>query len=338
MRVGCLGYSHARGLGHLLHDFYKHEVVTDVCVVRHPNIPMTDWYPDAPIVDLRRIDHSTVYEFMARMDVMLFFETPFEWTFINYCRLKNAKTAIVPMYECTPSRFATLTKNHIEVPDLWICPSLLDVDYFKHFNHTFIPMPVEYPWKLRERAETFVHNGGYLGLKGREGTVELIKAMEHVKSPLKLTIRVQENVNSEMIARMKADPRITYVPETVPYEELYGSGDVCIAPQRFNGMSCPLQEARASGMLVMTTNRYPMNTWLPQAPLLPVEKTERGRVGGSYMEMDICTLNPRDIAVVMDRWYGQDITEYSMTGKKWAEENSWRVLRPQIMEALENLL
>lgn len=334
MRVASICFSHSRGLGHLARSFFSNGIIDEVCRVRHPSIPMReDWYPESRTVNLRGMDRSIVHDFMREQDVMLFFETPFEWEFISFCKQHGIKTAIIPMYECTPARFATMPKDHPEVPDLWICPSLLDVDYFNHFNHTFIPIPVDMPWRLRERATHFIHNGGYLGLKGREGTVEVIEAMKYVKSDLRLTIRVQENVKD-----VPNDPRITYIAETVPFEELYSTGDVAVVPQRFNGMSLPLQEAFASGLLCMTTDRYPMNTWLPRAPMLPVEKVKRGRVGGSYMEMDICTLNPKTIAAEMDRWYDTDIAEYSMLGKKWAEETSWTKLKPLYMESLQHLV
>ena len=37
-----------------------------------------------------------------------------------------------------------------------------------------------------------------------------------------------------------------------------------VFPEKFNGLSLPLQEARAAGMLVLATDRFPMNTWLPR--------------------------------------------------------------------------
>jgi len=257
---------------------------------------------------------------------MLFLETPFNWDLIPYCRGHGIKTCLVTMYECTPIM-------HPE-PDLYICPSLLDLQYFHGSSKVFLPLPVEYPWKQKIKVEEYIHNGGYLGLRGREGTVLLIEAMEHVKSPIKLTIRVQENVAPAYQRKMAADRRITYIAATVPYEELYSSGDACVAPQKFNGCSLPLQEARASGMLVMTTDRFPMSTWLPRTPLIPVRGYQKARIGGAYMEFDEALVDPRDIARKIDEWYQQDITEYSLSGKRWAEENSWEVLKPRYLDAL----
>ena len=257
MKIGTYAYPTRRGLGHLARDFYTHSIVTDVCVVRHPGVPNVDeWYPGAPTTHLRNLNTRLMQDFAAGMDAMLFFETPFWWPIVPFCRERGIRTYLIPMYECTPT-------GH-QPPDRYLCPSLLDMQYFPQRSE-FIPLPVDYPWRLRTHATHYVHNGGYLGLRGREGTTLLIEAMRYVKSPLRLTIRVQENVGYDHQQMMAQDKRIEYIAGTVPYEDLYGIGDVVVQPQKFNGCSLPLQEACASGMLVMTTDRFPMNTWLTGA-------------------------------------------------------------------------
>jgi hypothetical protein len=39
----------------------------------------------------------------------------------------------------------------------------------------------------------------------------------------------------------------------------------------------------------------------------------------------------------VDAWYGADLTEYSLSGRVWAEAHSWGVLRPKYLEVLEGL-
>jgi len=146
---------------------------------------------------------------------MLFFETPFDWNVIDYCREVGVKTALMTMYECTH-------KGPPATPDLFLCPSLLDIKYYP--SGTFIPIPVDpalSPWKLREKAKVFIHNGGYLGIQGREGTLNVIDAMPYVKSPLRLIVRSQEAIPNSYINRCRLDPRIEYNQETIPLTELY---------------------------------------------------------------------------------------------------------------------
>ena len=87
-------------------------------------------------------------------------------------------------------------------------------------------------------------------------------------------------------------------------------------------------------MLVMTSDRFPMNTWLPREPLIPVEKYTVASISGAYKEFQEATVRPEDIAAKIDQVYDMDITEYSRSGKAWAEENSWELLKPRWVEAL----
>lgn len=356
MRIGSVCYATSRGLGHLCKDFYAHGLINDVLVVEHPGVPTNrDWYPGAPVVPLRGISthESLIREFCTAHDAMLFFETPFYWPLLTYCREKGIPTYLVTMYECTPQFHG----NH--PPSVYLCPSRLDCDYFVNgagngvvhkwreypgvapgSRAVWVQLPVEYPWKLRERARHFVHNGGYLGVRAkggvmREGTTTLVEAMQHVKSPIKLTIRVQENVPESHRRMCERDGRIEYVPENVPYEELYGTGDVCVGAQRWNGCSLPLQEAFASGMCVINTDRYPMNTWLPTAPLVPVRSwIQRSSIGGPYLEFVESVVTPIDLAAAIDKWYDKDVTEFSFQGRYWAECNGWDALLPRWREVL----
>jgi hypothetical protein len=97
------------------------------------------------------------------VDIVLFFETPFDWSFAQLCRDRGVKTALMPMYEW-----------HLERPptkfDLYINPSALDQRYFPY--GTFIPVPaVSGIWNQRVTAQRFVHNSGHIGSRNHKGTV-----------------------------------------------------------------------------------------------------------------------------------------------------------------------
>lgn len=336
LRVGSLVYSTDQGLGVLAKAFFDNGVVTDAMVIRHGRRPENDhWFPNQPRCgDVRRV--RQLEEFCSHMDVMLFFETPFAWELLPFCRRKGVKTVIMPMHECTPRELPAL-------PDLWLCPSLLDLYTFSRkaghgVEASYLPVPVEVPWKQRTTAKVFVHNAGWGGLNGRNGTRELVQALPYVtKEGVELVIRTQEkldvplrNLGTKVLVRQEIG--------TTPYERLFSEGDVFIFPERFNGLSLPLQEARASGMLVMATNRFPMNTWLPREPLIPTRGKRTSCVAQRCLEYAEAVVEPRDIATTIDSWYERDITEYSQGGKAWAEANSWAVWKPQYMSRLERLV
>lgn len=345
MKIGSLVYACDSGLGLLAKAFVDHGVVTHPLVVRHGRHATHDeWFPGAPqIGDLKSPEQRQMARrFCENCDVMLFFETPFLWELVPHCRGKKIPTILMPMYECEHARLPYQ-------PDFFINPSELDQQYYP--NHSVhIPVPVEVPWRQRTRAEVFVHNAGHGGLKGRNGTAELIEAMRHVKSGARLTLRAQEASRQywagEALRESGEVPgglpsNIDVKIGTLPYEHLWadgGYGDVFVFPEKFNGLSLPLQEARAAGMLVMCGDRFPMHCWLPKQPLIPVAGYRKNRIGPPYNEFDEAMFDPKDIAAKIDQFFGTDITEYSRQGKEWADRMSWQALKPRYMETLEGLL
>lgn len=332
MRIGSIGYASNQGIAMLMKQFYDNRIVTDVMVFRHGSRPShMEWYPEGTRELVGRpFNGPEVGKFLTSVDAMLFFETPFDWQVLDLCKKLGTKTVLVPMYECTPERLPF-------APDKFICPSLLDVEYFP--TSKFLQIPVDpTTWQQRTRAMKFLHNGGNLGLRGHKGTLELLQAMQYVRSDLTLHVRAQD-INGlknliKSVRGIESNNRVTFEYGDLPYENLFNGYDVLVQPERYNGLSLPLNEARANGMLVMTSNRFPHNSWLPVEPLIPVKSYSKQRVGGSYNEYDEALLDPKDIAQTMDNWYGQSIVGYSYSGKEWAEANSWGNLRDKWIEEI----
>lgn len=349
MRVGTLCYATEQGLGYLAKSFCDAGVVTDALVVRHSSHRINlSWYPNSDSMPIRPFDYSKAHAFCDRMDVMLFFETPFQWELIRHCREHGVKTVVMPMHECMPEHI-------VHQPDLWLCPSQLDLQwaswYIGGFPPSFIghvignengskavylPVPVEgIKWRQRTKAEVFVHNAGHGGLKGRNGTSELLQAIRLVKSPAKFIIRAQEKHDWPPYPELLG--RAELYTGTIPQNELYNEGDVFIFPEKNNGLSLPLQEARATGMLVMATDRFPINEWLPREPLIEPSDYIKMRIGPPYHEFLQAVVDPKDIAAKIDAYYGMDISDYSSSGLSWAYNNGWAVLRPKYLELLGSL-
>lgn len=339
-KVGCVGYATEQGLGRLAKVFFDQEVVDEMLIVRHPHFKLQQgWYPTGtPMIhDRHRIDLAQpgVDRFFGKIDACLFFETPFDWNLPRLCKQMNVKTVMVPMHEWWPV-------NPPATFDKWICPSLLDLDCFRDMpGAEFIPIPAdpEVEWKERRVAHGFLHNAGHIGCRGHKGTLELLKAMRHVRSDLRLTVTCQDGAGlrrlRDQAPEVDRDGRITFVTGDLRRDDLFPDHqDVLVAPEKFNGLSLPLQEAFAAGMVVMTTDRFPANTWLPAEPLIPVSSFARARTQPGNLEVDECIMEPQAIAAVMDAWWGQDISALSLRGKAWAEENSWDRLRDRWIKAI----
>jgi hypothetical protein len=312
-RVGAFVFATEQGIGYMAKEFYDNGLLDEVVIHRHSTRENhLEWYPN----------HKTdIVEFFKSIDILLIFETPFVWKNIPLARDYGVKTVLIPMYECTQFPFP------YEPDEIW-CPSALDYQHYKEKgkeNIKLVQIPVEAKWKLREKAFTFVHNAGNGGLGGRNGTSELLQAMEFVKSPIKLIVRSQAHEYKSK------DERITFVNKSVSKEELWEEGDVFVFPEKFNGLSLPLQEAYASGMLVMATNRFPNTEYLPNGPLIRVDHFRQDRYA---VKFESACINPKDVASQIDSWYAKDIKDYSLKGKEYNEKNSWKAQK----EVYEKLL
>lgn len=339
-RVGSINYATRQGLGYLAKDFYDHGITSEVLIYAHPDGRETvrEWYPESTRIVVGR-DFSTrcrtdVAQFLSKIDVCLFFETPFDWNVLPLCKKHGVKTVLVPMYEWSllspPYQF-----------DKVISPSLLDQKYFP--GSPFLPVPVtDRYWRQRTTALRFLHNGGGIGAREHKGTRQLIEAIPYIQSPVSLTVRAQNGAALERILkdnpRSHADRRVTWEFGERSYETLWDDHDVLIAPEKFNGLSLPLQEAFAAGMLVMTTDRFPTNTWLPKGPLIPVASTQTVQVMGGHNRIEESVVDPVEIARCIDAWHGADIVEFSKVGKEFATRYNWRNLKPMWSREIASVL
>jgi len=297
-KVGSIVLATDQGLGYLAKAFYDNGIIDLVSIRAHSSRENHyEWYDK----------HVSTEELLEQCSTLIFFESAFDWKIIVRARERGIKTILIPMYECTPNPLPY-------EPDLIISPSELDQQFFP--NSEYIPIPVDVKWKLRERARVFVHNAGNGGLGGRNGTRELLLAMQHVKSPIKLIVR------SQIPMKQIDDPRIEY--RIGHFDDIWSEGDVFIFPEKFNGLSLPLQEAFASGMAVMAADRFPMNSWLPKELLIPVSGYKKEAIARPFLS---AVITPEDIAKTIDMWYDKDITEYSRLGKVWGAKHSWKNLK-----------
>jgi len=374
MKIGSLVYATEQGLGILAKDFYDNNILTDVVCVQHQHRTnhCEKWYGknvmEVPAKTWGRCVLESVLEFIDEMDVMLFFETPFNWELIEQCRRLGTVSILMTMYECTPERLP-------QIPDVFFCPSLLDSYYFVHHEsilydegfkpftlipgkcetdlyYTPIPIPRHIQHQQRRTTRKFVHNAGHGGLKGRNGTTELLEGIyNHCQvirhqDDVQFTIRAQKSTTELMdyvrlFQNSSLKDKVNFeIGKTIPHDQLYSDGDVFVFPEKFNGLSLPLQEAFASGMIVMGSQRFPMN-WLPSQPMIWVDSFERERIGPGYLEYDKAVVLPEHIGNAIDRVYEfpSNLTEMlSNDGNTYRELNSWDVLREKYWRILTDLV
>lgn len=303
MSKGIVCYCTEQGLGRQAKSFFDNGLVQEVFIQPHSTyVNHTEWYPNAC---------KSYEELLSKVSEVWFLETPFNWDYVKQAKEKGVKTVLFLMYEC----------SRLLMPvDVLVGGSIMERIHFGDSVKVIpVPAPKEIKWRKRIRARVFVHNAGHGGLGGRNGTKELLEAMKYVKSPIKLIVRTQNP------SFKSSDPRVEIRTGDFPYETLFDEGDVFIYPDKFGGSCLPVQEAFSAGMMVMASARIPHTDWLPNAPLIPVKHYTREIIVEKIF--DCAVISPIEIANAIDKWYNKDITEYSLAGKKWAEENSWEVLK-----------
>lgn len=322
--VGSIVLATKSGLGVLAKTLYESNIIDKVYIAEHKIYDShPEWYEKEDVCLSKK-------ELLDSIDTLFLLEAPmpdpFDWSIVRLAVNMGKKVVLMPMYESTP-------RSDLVFVDKIICPSELDLKYYEDYDACFIEVPVskDIVWRQRTKATRFVHNVGHGGIFSRNGTSEIIKALPLIKSPIELTIRIQPDAKDELtdLVGNIQDSRVVVQQEHIPFEDLWKEGDVFLFPEKFNGLSLPLQEAHASGMLVMAGDRFPVNTWLPQYPLIPVNNFFSTSIPWIGIKVNNAIIEPKDIADTIDRWYDQDITNYSLQGKYFKEKMSGEQLKPK---------
>lgn len=326
-RIAFIARGDNSGLGSCSWELFRHLKPERVLIVQNGVFPIfPERYEGARVLGGEESMTTEVQDWlMDGMDVVISIETFYSNDLCERARKKGVKTALVTMCEM-------VDLAHVQKPDLNICPSKLDMDLMGE-PKVYIPWPVatdRLVWKKRETANTFVHIGSHGGMKGRKGTGLLVEATRYMKSDAKIIIYSWQGFYT-------TDKRIeTRFIQFKNYWQCWKEGDVLVYPQNGNGICLPTVEAFASGLGVITTDIYPFD-FFPQPLLIKPTSIETKAVQDGLQPIPMATIDPREIARLIDTWHGKDIGEFSLAGKAWAEENSWEKLLPSYETALYDL-
>ena len=341
MKVGTIIYSTTSGLGILAKDFYDNGIITDVLVQSHGRYKDNmHWYKNSdilsPVQDIANNRSETpkhkkdlINSFIDSVDILLLFELEWYSDVIQEARKRGKKVILMPMYECSP--FPIIADCYLTVSDL-------DHKYYtqmykgRNIKRINVPVNSSVKWKLRESANVFVHNAGNARGGDRNGTQALLDSIKFVKSKnIKIKIRSQHSNYTKV-----NDERVEYDFSEQSFENLWNEGDVFLFPERWNGLSLPIQEAYGSGMMIMCGNRFPMNKWLPNKPMINVAGYQKMRILPN-IPFESAQYNPLDIASKIDEFANTDITKYSQMGLEWYEKNSWSLLKKEYSKIMEEI-
>ena len=308
MRIGVIGYQSKTGIGIMVDDFAGKLRAVAQLVIPHDKaddlIPSNDrrmvhsntWIPPLDVIDA----------FADLVDVVISVESDWGGTVYPRLRERGVKVVLLPMFEWwNPS----LPMNqHI---DLFICTTMECYEGIPFGNKVFIPCPIDtHKIEYRQRegeVKSFIHNAGNLGIGGRKGTLEVVRAFTKTVGPYTLKVNSQVLLPDEVIKTIASDSRITmFVKNHENYADLYKEGDVLIYTPHYDGQALVSAEAMAAGMAVLTIDAPPMNEhwkiydYKYEEPLLLAKV---GRTSNAK------TLNPRSLCYHVDE---EDLTKLIM--------------------------
>ena len=295
MRLGLIARADGSGLGTQTLELYRHlsphrTLVIDVGHLHNSTTHCNkatylDRYPGAMVCRGWQLGGQQLVEFLRGLDVVVTCETPYGPDLIPLARRMGVRSVICPNYEF-------LDRSHR--PDLWAAPSLWHWDEIPE-PKIHLPVPIALDrfgdrrpsgapkWQgdaarcPNKGPRHFLHLVGRPAIHDRNGTPDVLAALRHVKSDIRLTVKCQDvNYLAQLRIHAHVPPNVELIvdsSDTRDYWDNYRVGDVMILPRRYGGLCLPVNEALGAGMPVIMTDISPNNQWLPAEWLVPATKT-----------------------------------------------------------------
>lgn len=286
-------------------------------------------FPGATVVNSWQPDRKTIQVFLDGLDTVLSAETFYHPQFAQLARNARVKTVLA----CNPEFL-----NRQDHPDLWIPPTTWMWDTIPEPKRLLRVPIMPGPERRPEITPHFVHVVGRPAIHDRNGTLDLLLALQHVTQNLTVTVRCQEpGYVSGLIGqhRIHTPKNVVLRVESGDLDrntDLYAEGDVLVMPRRFGGLCLPAQEAIAAGMPVLMPAISP-NEWLPEQWLFPAEEA------GSFMAKQRVTYyrtDPEVLAAKLDEYATLPPSTWADDVQRLQHELSWDRLRDEYINVLSN--
>jgi glycosyltransferase involved in cell wall biosynthesis len=211
--------------------------------------------------------------FVAGITHLLTCETVYNPHVFWLCRRYRVKLFIQPNWE-----FLDHLRRGLPLPDKWLMPSYWHLeDMSRRFqNVVYLPPPIDLSKfeeakveNLKQRKKRrFLHVVGKPAVHDRNGTMDVLNALQYSTVDYTLTIRSQ--VYLETFGDVAKDGRIEAIYKNVESEaEMYKGYDAVIMPRRYAGLCLPMNEALASSLPVIMPDISPNDKVLPSNWRIP---------------------------------------------------------------------
>lgn len=341
MRLGLIARAENRGLGLLSWDFARWLNPDRVLLVdmgrRSPYKLHPERFPGARLTQFADgLSDADMDWLIEGSDVILTFETPYDYRLYEHARTRGVKTVCQFNYEFL--RYGR--EPDLPGPDLLLAPStwrLADARRSAPCPIEFLPSPVDrgvFSFRQRNEAGSFVHVAGHRAHADRNGTNLVLEAARHMRCGAPVRIRTQSRIGGYGRSRS----HVQIVQEDVPERpDLYAADDVLILPRRYGGQSLPMVEALSMGLPVVSLDVAPQNEFLPAECLVP---TRRRRILELQPGPIECfDADPLRLASTLDALAHEPelVSRLSKQADEYAEAISWERMVPRYRQTFETL-
>jgi glycosyltransferase involved in cell wall biosynthesis len=325
MQVGLIARADSRGLGiqtKAFHDAIRpaKTMVVD-CPSANPLPLRQDWYPGATwIHGLPTADDFQSW--LQDLDVVYTAETGYGQALWDEAERQGVRTVLHLNYE-----FLDVTDR----PTVWAAPSMWHYDDIPFANKCFLPVPIElHPADFPTAGRRFLHVVGRPAIYDRNGTEDLLHALQCVQSEIDVTFTCQDpSYVSSLLARYSIPANVTVHQlsgDVTDRWDLYRGQDVLVMPRRFGGLCLPVNEALGAGLPVVMPDISPNNTWLPSGWLVPARHKASFR---AKQHIEVFETDCEALAATIDQLAGDDgfYMNSAQKARELAQSLSWDELK-----------
>lgn len=220
---------------------------------------VTDGFPNNP----------DIKAFLKNLTHVFYVENAYNFNLVYWGQQMGIKMYCQVNYEFCEN----LDKPYLPEPDKWLMPSHWKLDEMKTIfgedRVMYLPPPID-PHELQTAREVnlsrkgkrkFLHIIGTPAMADRNGTGDLLNAIQLTKGDFELVVRTQHPIS---MSSYLDDPRVSYTQENLEKnEDLYKDFDALLLPRRWGGLSLTMNEALLSGLPVLMTDISPNKEILP---------------------------------------------------------------------------
>lgn len=336
MRLGLIARGDLTGVGHQTREFARHMnpakvMLLDFCDTSPKGLTLhPEWYDD-PVIVKGAPTPADIDLFLRDLDVVFTVETPYNHTLFHAARHRGIRTYLQYNWEM----LGHLEDPFLPQPDLFLAPSTWHLVDFPFGNVEHLPVPIALdrfiPRKVAKTATNFLHVVGHSAAHDRNGTQDLLSALQYVTSEVTLTLCAQGEFPE--LPELKDNVSVVLKSPEANYWDLYTDQDVLVMPRRYGGLSLPTNEALGAGMPVIMPNTIPNNQWLPEEWLVPAQRVSHFK---AKTQIDVYSAFPFNLAVMIDRFatnsaFYRDGVAHA---RFLAYELSWEQMKPRYDKVL----